>query len=121
MNSHPRVKHPNELLVKAGGRIRGLNEKILEWCANNLGASVVTFWIALVAPLAVLPMSSGAKLLLAVISGSWFQWWMLPAIQRSGIKADAKREAKASADHEALTHIANTVDEIRKHVDKGIT
>jgi hypothetical protein len=40
----------------------------------------------------------------------------LQSRQRSQVKADKKREAKADADHEALTHIANTVDAILEKI-----
>lgn len=73
---------------------------------------MLMFDIALIVPLIAIPMSDSVKITLGVISGSWIQWWALPALQRSQVKADVKREAKADADHVALTHIANTVDAI---------
>jgi uncharacterized membrane protein len=39
-----------------------------------------------------------------------YQLWALPVLGYIGKQADKKRSAKATADHEALTHIANQVD-----------
>lgn len=103
---HDKVMHPAEL-----GEL-GWNDRVFEWITNHIGASVPMFWLAFFVPLAVLPMSGAVKLSVAVISGSWYQWWMLTAIQRSGMRADKLRAQKADADHLALTHIANTVDAI---------
>lgn len=114
MTLHPNVPHPHRHLSPAG-----LHDRALDWIATHVGASVVTFDIALVAPLVVLPMDNTAKLILGVISGSWFQWWMLPAIQRQQMKADRKRDAKADADHIALSHIALTADQILTEVRSG--
>lgn len=106
--SHPHVPHPRDLASGAAG----WHDRALDWIASHVGASVITFDVALIAPLVVLPMSNTAKLILGVISGSWFQWWMLPALQRGQMKADAKRDAKADADHAGLTHVAVTADAV---------
>lgn len=90
---------------------------MLDWLSDHVLASMVMFDIALIVPLLVIPMSTDVKVTLGVISGSWIQWWALPALQRSQVKADRKREAKADADHEALTHIATTVDEILNRLE----
>lgn len=109
---HPNVQHP--LRSKAPHR-KGFvawNDRVLEWLGDHVLASMIMFDIALIVPLLVIPMSSNIKITLGVISGSWIQWWALPALQRSQVKADKKREAKADADHRALTHIALQVDAI---------
>jgi hypothetical protein len=48
---------------------------------------------------------SSVKITLGVISGSWIQWWALPALQRSQNKTQAQNDAKAEADHETLTYL----------------
>jgi uncharacterized membrane protein len=48
-----------------------------------------------------------------------YQLWALPVLGYLTKQADKKREAKATADHEALTHIANQLDAIAQA--QGIT
>jgi hypothetical protein len=91
---------------------------VIDWLTVHLGASVIVFWIAFTVPLAVLPLSNTVKLVVAVISGSWYQWWMLTGIQRSVAKTDAADSAKKEADHQALTHLALTVDEISRRIGR---
>ena len=111
MRTHPEVTHPKDLLAPAGGVLARANDRLLTWVAEHVLASMVTFDAALVLPLLVLPAPAGVKITLGVISGSWFQWWALPALQRQQIKADAKRDAKADADHAALTSMHHALDE----------
>jgi len=113
--THPEVQHPRELLAeirRERNRIVRANDKLLSWLAHHVLASMITFDVALLLPLLVLPMSDGIKLAMGVVSGSWFQWWALPALQRTQEQADEIREAKALTDHRSMTHIAATVDEI---------
>lgn len=113
MHSHPHVPHPREAVAAS----RNWNDKLLGFLSGHVLASRVMFDIALVLPLLALPMSTGVKVTLGVISGSWIQWWALPSLQRSANIADAKREAKADADHEALTHIATVSDRLADLLD----
>ena len=115
LEKHNQVIHPNELLPPESTNpfIRS-NHALLDFFANNVLASMLMFDIALIIPLLVIPLPDSVKITLGVISGSWIQWWGLHAIQRTSVKADQKRAAKADADHQALTHIALTVDAILK-------
>lgn len=111
--SHSRVLHPRQILTaQKRSAIVHLNDRVLDWLSAHVLASMFMFDIALVVPLIAIPLSDSVKITLGVISGSWIQWWALPALQRSQVKADQARQAKADADHEALTHIAHTVDAI---------
>jgi hypothetical protein len=115
--SHPQVPHPLETLPpRSLSRLGKRNDTFLTWLATHILASMVMFDLALVLPLLTIPASNGVKITLGVISGSWIQWWALPALQRMQIKADAKRDAKADADHQAQTHIAVTGDEVLRMV-----
>lgn len=119
--AHARVKHPLQSLPEKKNALARHNDRVLDWLADHVLASMLMFDIALIVPLIAIPMSDSVKITLGVISGSWIQWWALPALQRSQVKADIKRGSKADADHEALTHIANTVDAILARLDaKGI-
>ena len=117
--AHPQVPHPRDLMRAEERRLAAWNGRLLSWLAEHVLASVVMFDCALVLPLLVLPLSTGAKVTLGVFSGSWIQWWALPALQRSQIEADRKREAKADADHQALTSIHEAVDEIKAALSAG--
>lgn len=102
---HHAVIHPRSLLPTPGWQ-----DRLIVKLTDNLGASTVTFWVAFVVPLAILPLSNTVKLVTAVISGSWYQWWMLTGIQRSQVRGAERITVKADADHQALTHIALTAD-----------
>ncbi len=114
MNSHPKVRHPKELIkaakAKQNAALRA-NDAVLTWITNHILASVLLFDVALIVPLLVLRAPSGVKITLGVISGSWIQWWALPALQRSQNKIQAQNDAKAETDHETLTHLANLQDQ----------
>lgn len=115
MTAHPHVPHPRDLAEAK----QDWNGRLLSWLAAHVLASKVMFDAALVLPLIALPMSTSVKVTLGVVSGSWIQWWALPALQRSQMQADLKRDAKADADHQALSHIAVTVDEIKAALGAG--
>ncbi|HUD20693.1 MAG TPA: hypothetical protein VMQ44_01330 [Candidatus Saccharimonadales bacterium] len=120
MEKNSQVVHPRELLKpKSDNGFIKANHAVLDFFANNVLASMIMFDIALIVPLLIIPLPDSVKITLGVISGSWIQWWALHAIQRTNMKADQLRAAKADADHQALTHIANTVDEILKNSPKN--
>lgn len=118
MMKHENVIHPKELLREETSRILILNEKIQDWITDNILASLFMFDIALIIPLLVIQAPSSVKITLGVISGSWIQWWALPALQRRAVKDGRKADAKMEADHQALTSIHNTVDRILKIVEE---
>jgi len=117
MDTHAHVRHPRELIQEVKNRRRRddrllyYNDIVLEWITNHVLASVILFDIALIVPLLTLNAPDTVKITLGVISGSWIQWWALPALQRSQNKTHAQNEAKAAVDHETLTYLAKTQDE----------
>lgn len=118
--THPNVRHPADLLAEAArdrAAVLRWNDAALSWLAEHVLASMAMFDVALILPLLVLPLSDSVKLALGVVSGSWIQWWALPALQRQAIKGDAARSAKADVDHVALSHIATTVDRVLERLD----
>jgi hypothetical protein len=127
MNAHPEVRHPRELLEKARAEKKAnessfayRNNLFLEWVTNHVLASVALFDIALIVPLLTIPAPDSVKITLGVISGSWIQWWALPALQRSQNKTQAQNDAKAEVDHQTLTYLATLQDEQMTEL-KGIT
>ena len=126
MHNHAHVRHPKEVVQEAKDRRRRehkllyYNDLVLEWITNHVLASVILFDIALIVPLLTLNAPDTVKITLGVISGSWIQWWALPALQRSQTKTQAQNEAKAQVDHETLTYLAKLQDEQMTEL-KGIT
>ena len=126
MHNHAHVRHPNEVVQEAKDRRRRehrllyYNDIVLEWITNHVLASVILFDIALIVPLLTLNAPDTVKITLGVISGSWIQWWALPALQRSQTKTQAQNEAKAQVDHETLTYLAKLQDEQMTEL-KGIS
>jgi hypothetical protein len=117
MDKHSHVRHPREIIqeVKNARRRQNkllyFNDIVLEWITNHVLASVLLFDIALIVPLLTLNAPDSVKITLGVISGSWIQWWALPALQRSQNKTQAQNEAKAEVDHETLTYLARLQDQ----------
>lgn len=114
MANHEQVRHPNEVIEAAKdckSSFYRLNDAILEWITDHVLASVLLFDIALVVPLLLINAPDSIKITLGVISGSWIQWWALPALQRSQNKIQAQNDAKAEVDHETLTYLAKLQDE----------
>ena len=126
MHNHAHVRHAKEVVQEAKDRRRRehkllyYNDLVLEWITNHVLASVILFDIALIVPLLTLNAPDTVKITLGVISGSWIQWWALPALQRSQNKTQAQNEAKAQVDHETLTYLAKLQDEQMTEL-KGIT
>ena len=117
--THPRVPHPREFLAAAARErhwLIELNDLVLDWLTKHVLASIAMFDVALIVPLLVIPAPDSLKITLGVISGSWIQWWALPALQRSSVQADEQRTAKAEADHMALSHVATTGDDTNRLV-----
>ncbi len=118
-NKH--VKHPNIVIEecrKEQNKLTRINDVVLEWIASHVLGSIIFFDVALIIPLLALKAPAWVAAIVLILSSTWIQLWALPALQRTQVKGDVLRQAKADADHEALTHIANQVDEIKKWIDE---
>jgi len=111
MLDHPHVPHPKLLLVTERARVSRVTAAIGRVAATSLG-SMALFWVTFLVPLLTLPAPDGVKLVVSVVFSSWFQAWALPILQRSANLADAKRDAKADADHIALTAMHHKLDQL---------
>lgn len=114
---HPHVPHPKTLLAVE----RRIGTRINEWVARVLTSvlgSMTAFWLCFLVPQLTIPASDTVKLLVGIVFSSWFQAWALPVLQGSQNRADALRNAKADADHQALAYIASAADEIKAAVAK---
>lgn len=103
--SHPRVTHPSKFL----GAERKWNDIAANWVARIFG-SPWCIWLFLITPLVVLLAPRAWKDAVFYLASGWIQLFALPLLTYVGNKAEALRGAKAQADHEALTHIAEAVD-----------
>ena len=126
LQPHQHVRHPKDLLrerrahKRHNNKVLYYNDVVLEWVTDHVLGSVLLFDIALIVPLVVIPAPESIKITLGVISGSWIQWWALPALQRSQNKTQAQNDAKAEVDHETLTYLATTQDEQSEMIKKVV-
>jgi len=82
------------------------------WLTHHLAlflGSLTGMYLALLVPIVAFGVPPLLKVL-GLISSYWIQLWALFVLQRGASNADIKREAKADADHAALSHIAVTTD-----------
>ena len=110
---HPHVPHPTDLAPRQ--RMSGFNNWVTRHLTLALG-SVAGMWLALVVPLIAFGVPPLLKIL-GLVSSYWVQLWALFVLQRSANVADIKRDTKADADHQALSHLAITADAIKAHLD----
>ncbi|GAA1030813.1 MULTISPECIES: hypothetical protein [Amycolatopsis] len=109
--THPKVPHPSEFLAIERKFWAWMNRVLTSVLGHNL-----VFLACFIVPLAVIPASDTAKLIVGLVFSNWFQAWALPVLQKGQAQADLQRAAKADADHQALVHIATVVDEVRQQL-----
>lgn len=108
---HPAVRHPRTLLSPPGG----WNDWLAQHLVGVFG-TVWTVWIFVVYPLLALLFPHSVQNVVFFISSGWIQLWALPLLNYTQNRADALRAAKADTDHQALTHVATTLDEVAQLV-----
>lgn len=112
--SHEQVPHPSELTRReAANKLAAINN----WAALKLAAcygAAVTIWLFMLYSLLGAIFSREQVELLYWSSGAQLVFCPLMVYVGNVLGKDAK--AKADADHQALTHIATTVDEIKEKV-----
>ncbi len=112
-DGHPKVNHPHELLAVERRKIAAWND----WAASHLAVVfglVWTVWVFMVWPLVVLLLPSGIQNITFYLASGWVQLWALPLFIYVGNKLQKSTDAQSNAMHEALTHIAQTVDRIEE-------
>lgn len=117
MAGHPNIAHPHE----------GLNDHIGDRISAWFG-SMRTFWLLVCWQLGWMTAATlGAPLLksdpypftFCLFLSNLIQLWALPVLGNTQNRADAKRNAKADADHGALTYLAQRLDDVADHL--GVT
>ena len=109
---NPYVKHPADLADIP--TLSKFNDWVTDHLAMALG-SILGMYLALIIPLVALGVPILYQLVV-IISSGWIQCWGLFCLQRSSNRAERIREAKADADHEALTHIANVAEDCQRRL-----
>jgi hypothetical protein len=118
---HPSIPHPKELLRAEETPMVRVVDTLLDWLARKVLSSRAMFVLALVLPLSCVDAPIWVKLLLALISGSWIQWWALHAIQRSSMADALAAAAKTETDHQSLVYLARKLDDIEAKIDRITT
>jgi hypothetical protein len=107
MDVHPAVDHPRSRLAPQGGWN--------DFAARHLVAlfgTVWTVWLFVAYPLLALLFPHSVQNVVFFISSGWIQLWALPLLNYTQNRADELRAAKADTDHQALTHVAVTLDQV---------
>lgn len=111
---HPAVQHPHESLNNR------LGDKI-----SAVFGSMTTFWILVFWQVGWMTLATlGVPLLksdpypftFCLFLSNLIQLWALPVLGNTANRADVKRNAKADADHAALTYLAQRADQIAAHL-----
>jgi len=112
--THPEVTHP----------LSGFNDRIGDRVTSVFG-SMGTFWVLVawqvgwmaLATFNVWPFSGDRyPFAFCLFLSNLIQLWALPILGNTSNRADAKRTAKADADHAALTYIATRLDAVAAHI-----
>jgi thiol:disulfide interchange protein len=118
VRQHDAVVHPRELLAAEKRAVSRLND----WAATHLAAFfglVWTVWFFIIWPLASLLLPKSLQSVAFFISSGWIQLWALPLLNYVGNRTQDLQSAQSDAQHVALTHLANTVDEIKAALAAG--
>lgn len=118
MRQHDAVTHPRDLLAAEKRAVARLND----WAATHLAAFfglVWTVWFFVIWPLASLLLPKGLQSVAFFISSGWIQLWALPLLNYVSNRTQEMQGAQSDVQHNALTHIANTVDEIKAALAAG--
>lgn len=108
---HDKVVHPKELVESK----ESFNTKVAKGLGSILG-NMKFFWFCVLLDIAELPAmfsNFSLALLITYVAQTVIQLLALPVLQVYQNIITTLSDAKADADHVALTHIANAVDEIK--------
>lgn len=116
---HPKVKHPRFFIKEKQG-LEKFNRELAVSLGNKLG-SMGFFYVCVILDLAELPAVISSHSIIAwvtYIAQTVVQLIALPIISTQQNIQQEITNAKSEADHMALTHIANVVDDIKANVVK---
>ena len=113
--THPHVPHPRDLLSAEGRLARKLNDAAAFRLAAFYGAAI-TIW--LFACYSVLGAVFSSEQVTLLYWSNAAQLVFCPLMVYVGNQLGKGQAAKADADHQALTHIAETVDKLANGAGK---
>jgi hypothetical protein len=111
--SHPKVKHPSEIIHKDTNAL----EKLNSWIAVKITKSVGTMWCAYaffgldLVMLAPVIKSGSIIVWVTYLAQTVLQLVLLPIIMVGQNVIQAQNDAKSEVDHETLTYLAHLQDE----------
>ncbi len=109
---HHAVIHPSVFLAAEKRAVARVND----WLATRLAlvfGLVWTVWVFMVFPLVLLLLPKGVQNTGFFISSGWIQLWALPLFVYVGNRLQKSADAQSDAQHDALTHIAVTGDDVK--------
>jgi hypothetical protein len=112
---HPLVAHPVLLRISRHREGMGAVSRVNDWLATHLAALFGlcwTIWVFLTVPLLILLAPSGVKAIVFYLASGWIQLFALPLMVYVGNKLQRSSDAQSEVMHQALTHIAQRVDEL---------
>jgi hypothetical protein len=113
VNNHDAVVHPAEFLAAAQPESRVARAN--NWLAGHLAmvfGLAWTVWAFMIVPLVVLLAPAGIRSVVFYLASGWIQLWALPLFVFTGNRLQKSADAQSDAQHQALTHIATTGDEV---------
>lgn len=115
---HPHVTHPNMLIpTSVGSRFADAVARVFGSMSMFYSLVVWQLGWMLLAGLGVWWFGhDGFPFPFLLFLSNLIQLWALPVLGVATNRADVKRQAKADADHEALTAIAHRIDDIAADV-----
>lgn len=119
MRNHYAVKHPVQLRKELEGT-KGVIGKINDWLATHLAVVfglAWTVWVFMVVTVAAYWMPANVQSRIFFFSSGCIQLFALPLLTYIGNKSQRATDAQSEAFHQALTHVANQVDEIAAKLD----
>jgi hypothetical protein len=113
LKEHKAVVHPKHFLKKRTG-IAAFNQKFAIYISNHVGSMYCAYIFAVIGitgVTAAITKDNGVVLIVGAISGYFLQLVLLPIIMVAQNVAQEATDAKASADHQTLTYLAQIQDE----------
>lgn len=114
--THPRVPHPRDLAAREGRFLRRVNDSAAFRLAAFYGAAATIWLFACYSILGAV--FTGEQVTLLYWSNA-AQLVFCPLMVYVGNQLGSGQQAKADADHQALTHIATVVDKIDQRTGGG--
>jgi hypothetical protein len=115
---HHAVVHPGTLLAAGKGGVARANE----WLATHLAivfGAVWTVWVFFIWPLIAPALSPAVQGKTSYYAQSWVQLFALPLFVWVGNRLQKSADAQSDAQHQALTHIAVTGDDVKTLIEQN--